>query len=106
MNLQMGSLLQETAGVKGVAPMGPGDMVAEDVTGRRFAFESPPDYTDKGGVSWLVQWLDDQTVVLVSPLRDRTDLIACHLDTGRCDVAASASAGIVVPELGKSQFIG
>jgi hypothetical protein len=106
MTLQMGSLRQETAGVNGVAPMGPGDMVAEDVTGRRFAFEPPPDYTDKGGVSWLVQWLDDQTVVLVSPLRDRTDLIACHLDTGRCDVAASASAGIVVPELGKSQFIG
>jgi hypothetical protein len=43
---------------------------------------------------------------VVSPLRDRTDLIACHLDTGRCDVTVSAPAGIVVPELGKSRFIG
>jgi len=107
MNLQIGlSLEKETAGVDGLAPLGPGDQVAEDVTGRRFVFKPPPDYTDMAGVAWLVQWLDDQTVVVVSPLRDRTDLIACHLDTGRCDVAASAPAGIVVPELGKSRFIG
>lgn len=107
MRLQMGlSLQKEIAGVNGVAPMGPGDMVAEDVHGRPFAFEPPPDYTDKSGVAWLVQWLDDQTVVVLSPLRQRTDLIACHLDTGRCEVAASAPAGIVVPDFGESQFIG
>jgi hypothetical protein len=81
-------------------------MKAEDVRRQPFAFEPPPDYAGKSGVAWLVQWLDDQTVVVLSPLRDRTDLIACHLDTGRCDVAASAPAGIVVPDFGKSQFIG
>jgi hypothetical protein len=107
MNLQIGlSLQKETAGVDGLAPLGPGDQVVKDLAGRRFVFEPPPDYTDKAGVAWLVQWLDDQTVVVVSPLRDGTDLIACHLDTGRCDVAASAPAGIVVPELGESRFIG
>ena len=104
---QMGLDLQQgVAGINGVAPVGAGDMVAKDVDGRPFAFEPPPDYTDKSGVAWLVQWLDNQTVVVVSPLRQSTDLLACHLDTGRCDVAASAPAGIVVPELGKSRFFG
>ena len=107
MSLQMGvDLRKGTSGVDGVAPVGAGDMVAEDVRGRPFAFEPPLDYTDKSGVAWLVQWLDDQTVVVLSPLRQRTDLIACHLDTGTCEVAASAPPGIVAPEFGKSQFIG
>jgi hypothetical protein len=99
-------LQKEVAGVNGVAPVGPGDMVAEDVDGRTFAFDPPPDYSEKAGVAWLVQWLDDQTVVVLNPLRRRTDLIACHLETKTCEVAVSAPAGIVVPELGKSQFIG
>jgi hypothetical protein len=104
---QMGLDLQQgVAGINGVAPVGAGDMVAKDVDGRPFAFEPPSDYTDKSGVAWLVQWLDNQTVVVVSPLRDGTDLMACHLDTGRCEVAESAPVGIVVPELGKSRFIG
>ena len=107
MDLQIGlSLEKETAGVDGLAPLGPGDQVAEDVNGHPFVFEPPPGYTDKAGVAWLVQWLDDETVVVVSPLRQGTNLISCHLDTGRCDVATSAPAGIVVPELGKSRFIG
>jgi hypothetical protein len=107
MRLQMGLRLQrDVAGVAGIAPQGPGDMVAEDVNGRPFAFEPPPGYTDKSGVAWLVQWLDDQTVVVLSPLRQSTDLIACHLATGTCEVAASAPTGIVVPDFGKSQFIG
>ncbi len=107
MDLQMGlDLRKGVAGVDGVAPVGAGDMVAEDVTGRPFVFEPPPDYIAKSGVAWLVQWLDDQTVVVLSPLRQSTDLIVCHLDTGSCEVAASAPAGIVVPDFGKSQFIG
>jgi|SRR4051794_15102919 hypothetical protein len=99
-------LHRAVAGVDGVAPVGPGDMVAQDVSGRIFAFKPPPDYTDKAGVAWLVQWLDDQTVVVLSPLPQSTDLIACHLETKTCEVAASAPAGIVVPDFGKSQFIG
>jgi hypothetical protein len=107
MGQQMDLGLQKAvAGVNGVAPVGPGDMVAEDVSRQTFAFEPPLNYTDKAGVAWLVQWLDDQTVVVLSPLRQSTDLIACHLDTKTCEVAASAPAGIVVPDFGKSQFIG
>jgi hypothetical protein len=99
-------LEKSVAGVDGVAPVGAGDMVAEDVSGRTFAFQPPRNYTDKAGVAWLVQWLDNQTVVVLSPLERSTDLIACHLDTKTCEVAASAPTGIVVPDFGKSQFIG
>jgi hypothetical protein len=99
-------LEKAVAGVNGVAPVGAGDMKAEDVRGRPFVFDPPPDYTDKSGVAWLVQWLDDRTVVVVSPLRDGTDLIACHLESRTCDVATSAPTGIVVPDFGKSRFIG
>jgi len=107
MGQQVGlSLEKAVAGVDGLAPVGPGDMVAEDVNGRTFAFEPPLNYTDQAGVAWLVQWLDDETVVVLSPLRQSTDLIACHLDTKSCEVATSAPAGIVVPDFGKSQFIG
>jgi hypothetical protein len=108
MELQMGveDLRKGVAGGDGVHPVGAGDMVAEDVTGQPFAFEPPVGYTDKSGVAWLVQWLDDQTVVVLNPLRQSTDLITCHLDTSTCEVAASAPTGIVVPDFGKSQFIG
>jgi len=99
------SLTKAVAGVDGLAPVGPGDMVAEDVSGQTFAFEPPPDYPDQAGVAWLVQWLDNQTVVVLSPLRQRTNLLACHVDTKTCEVAASAPVGIVVPDFGKSQFI-
>jgi hypothetical protein len=99
-------LEKDVAGVNGVAPVGPGDLQAEDVKGRPFVFEPPPGYTAKSGVSWLVQWLDDDTVVVLSPLRQSTDLIACHLETKACEVAATAPAGIVAPDLGESTFIG
>lgn len=107
MGQQVGmSLKKAVAGVDGLAPVGPGDMVAADVTGETFAFEPPPDYTDKAGVGWLVQWLDNQTVVVLSPLEKSTNLLACHLETKTCEVAASAPAGIVVPDFGKSRFLG
>jgi hypothetical protein len=107
MGQQMGlNLRNGVAGVDGVAPVGAGDMLAEDVSGRTFAFEPPQDYPDKTGVAWLVQWLDDQTVVVLSPLQQRTDLIVCHLETKACGVGASAPTGIVAPDFGKSEFIG
>ncbi|HEY0642562.1 MAG TPA: hypothetical protein VGD39_04020 [Nocardioides sp.] len=103
--LQMGlDLRQDVAGASGIAPVGPGDMVARTVDGKPFAFEPPPGYTG-GGAGWLVQWLDDRTVVVMSTLPTRTDLLACDLDTSACQVAASGPATIVVPDFGASQLI-
>jgi hypothetical protein len=107
MGLQMGlDLTKDVAGVDGVAPVGPGDQKAEDVNRHPFVFEPPPDYTANAGVGWLVQWLDDETVVVLSPLPQRTDLITCHLETRRCDVAVSTPPGIVAPDFGSSGYIG
>src|SRR3954451_12582448 len=97
-------LRQGSAGVSGVGPVGGGEMIAQDVDRRPFVFEPPRNYTDKSGIAWLVQWIDNQTVVVLSPLRDGTDLITWPLDNGRCQVAVSAPAGVVVPDYGRSQF--
>jgi hypothetical protein len=78
-------------------------MVARNVDGKPFAFEPPPGYTS-GGAGWLVQWLDDRTVVVMGTSQTRTDLLACDLDTSPCEVAASGPTRIVVPEFGASQF--
>ena len=99
-------LKKDVAGVDGVAAVGAGDMVTEDVRGQPFVFQPPPGYTNKAGVAWLIQWLDDDTVVVLSPLRQQTDFLACHLDTSTCEVAASTSTSVVAPELGGSEFIG
>ncbi len=107
MGQQVGvDLEQDVAGVDGVAPVGAGDMVAQDVDGRPFRFDPLAGAQGRRGVAWMVQWLDDATVVIVSPLRQSTDLLACHLDTSTCEIAASAPAGIVAPDLGRSEFIG
>ena len=101
MELQMTVDLRE-----GVHAVGGGDMVAKDVNGKLFEFDAPPGYAEKSGVAWLVQWIDDKTVVVLNPLRQHTDLVVCHVDTGKCDAAKSVATGIVVPEFGTSQFIG
>ena len=93
-------------GVSDLVPAGPGDMVAEDVNGRAFALETPSGYTDESRVTWVVQWLDNETVVVLNPLRQSSDLLECHLETKTCEVAASAPSGIVVPDFGTGQFIG
>ncbi len=107
MGLQMAvNLQQDVAGVDGVALVGPGDMVAQDVNREPFTFEPPTGYAAKSGVAWLVQWLDDNTVIVLNPLRQRTELIACHIDTTTCEVAASVPVGVVVPDFGQSEFMG
>jgi hypothetical protein len=108
MNQQMGMDLKKgVAGVDGIAPVGAGDMVTEDVNGRPFRFDDLPGYPTQGNtVAWLVQWLDDRTVVVLNPRRDRTDLIECHLDTHACELAVSRPGPVVAPEFGKSVAIG
>lgn len=87
-------------GKEGIHPQGAGDATWEDVSGKPFAFDPIPGYAGENGVAWLVQWIDDHTVVVVNPLRERDDLLTCDLDTHACTVAVSASTTIVVPELG------
>lgn len=108
MNQQMGLFLEQgVAGVTGIAPVGAGDMVTEDVAGEPVRFDDLADYPRRGnGPAWLVQWEDDDTLVMVNPRADRTDLIECHLSSHACNLAVSRPGPLVVPEFGTTVFLG
>jgi hypothetical protein len=72
--------------------------VRDGLTGSEFRFAAPTGYRDTNPL-WLVQWLDDDTVVLHSEQPDGIDLLECHVSTGECTVALQASSDAVVPEL-------
>ena len=73
--------------------------VRDALTGKRFAFDAPAGYP-RSNMVWLVQWLDDDTVVLLSAKGDSDDLIECHVSTGGCEIAVSGPESLVAPELG------
>ncbi len=79
--------------------MAPPVQLRDGLTGKRFAFDAPAGYP-RNNLVWLVQWLDDDSVVLLSTTDDGDDLIECHLTTGACEVAASGPESLVAPELG------
>jgi hypothetical protein len=72
--------------------------VRDGLTGNDFTFTAPPEYPDTNTV-WLVQWLDDDTVVLDAEQRDGVDLLECHVSTSECTIALRAPADAVVPML-------
>jgi hypothetical protein len=72
--------------------------VLDGLTGRAFRFSAPPGYPDTDPL-WLVQWLDDDTVVLHAEQRDGVDLLECHVSTSECSIALHVSSDAVVPEI-------
>jgi len=83
-----------------VTPQGEQPLTAEDgLTGKRFAFDAPPDYP-RQVAAYLTQWLDDQTIVLVSARAGGDDLIVCRVDTRACEVVNSGPSSLVLPEVG------
>jgi hypothetical protein len=83
-----------------VTPQGPQPLTVLDArTAKPFAFSAPRGYRAAGPV-WLAQWLDDDTVVLVSPHDGGTDLLECHVSGGSCQVVRSGPP-ILVPEYGE-----
>ena len=89
-------------GVEGgrVEPQGMQPLQVRDaLTGKRFAFDAPAEYPRSNEV-WLVQWLDDDTVVLLSTEGEGNDLIECHVSTRACQIAVSGPDSLVAPELG------
>lgn len=83
-----------------VEPQGMQPLDARDgATNRRFVFDAPAGYPDTL-ITWLTQWLDDDTVVLVAERDGRDDLLECRFSTGACAVAERLPAEAVVPEIG------
>ena len=88
-------------GVEGgrVQPQGMQPLQVRDaLTGKRFAFDAPAEYPRSNEV-WLVQWLDDDTVVLLSTEGEGNDLIECHVSTRACQIAVSGPDSLVAPEV-------
>lgn len=83
-----------------VTPQGEQPLVALDGgTGEPLRFRAPAGYPDNHLV-WLVQWLDDDTVVLLSNQDDEDHLLRCRISTGECDLAVGGRSSIVAPDLG------
>jgi hypothetical protein len=68
-------------------------------TNKRFAFAAPAAYPNTV-VTWLVQWLDDDAVVLVAESEGGRDLLECRFSTGACVLARTLPESAVVPEIG------
>lgn len=66
-------------------------------TGQRFAFTAPEGYPNAEPGD-LVQWLDDDTVVLAYDRGGERDLLECRHSTGACTLAQSLPASAVLPE--------
>ena len=73
--------------------------VKDGLTGKDFDFLAPPGYPETRSL-WLVQWRNDDTVVLHAKQRDGVDLLECHVSTSECTLAVQAPADVVVPEIG------
>ncbi len=81
-----------------VEPQGMQPLDARDGgTGQRFEFEAPEGYPN-AGPGWLVQWLNDDTVVIVQTRGDKDDLLECRHSTGACILAEQLPEAAVLPE--------
>jgi len=87
-------------GRRTVEPMGPQPFFLRDgLTFQDIHLRSPAGFPETNPV-WLVQWLDDSTIVLSATNGDQEDLLECPIPTGTCEVVVTGPATIVAPEIG------
>jgi hypothetical protein len=81
-----------------VEPQGLQPLDARDGrTGQRFEFAAPEGYPHTGP-GWLVQWLDDDSVVIVQTRSGNDDLLHCRHSTGECTLAEQLPVAAALPE--------
>ncbi len=83
-----------------VEPVGLQPLDARDgATRSQFAFDAPPGYPD-APVTWLTQWIDDDTVVITVNRQGNDDLLECHFSAGACTLAVQLPEEAILPEIG------
>ena len=91
---------QFAVGRRTVEPQGAQPLEARDGrTGKSFVFKTPAGYSPINP-TWLSQWIDDDTVVLVATRTGRDELLECRFSTGACVLTLRIPESAVVPELG------
>ena len=81
-----------------VRPMGMQPLEVRDgLTGDQLAIRAPGGYPNTNP-AWLVQWLDDESVVIFDPQGDQDRLLVCPVPTGTCDLAVTRASSLVVPD--------
>lgn len=79
-------------------PMGMQPLEVRDgLTDEALAIRAPDGYPDTNPV-WMVQWLDDEHVVIFDPVGDQDRLLVCPVPTGTCEVAETVPSSLVVPD--------
>ncbi len=73
--------------------------VRDGLTDERISLQAPAGYPNTNPI-WLVEWLDDDIVLMLDPTRDPARLLECPLPTGRCEVVRSVDATPVFPDVG------
>lgn len=73
--------------------------VRDGLTDERISLQAPAGYPNANPI-WLVEWLDDDTVVMLDPTGDRARLLECPVPAGRCEVVRSVGPSLVFPDLG------
>lgn len=71
--------------------------VRDGLTGDRLALQAPEGYPDTNPV-WLVQWLDDDSVVIFDPAAEQDRLLVCPVPEGTCEIAVTGPSSMVVPD--------
>jgi hypothetical protein len=71
--------------------------VRDGLTGDRLELRAPDGYPDTNPV-WLVQWLDDDSMVIFDPVGDQDQLLVCPVPKGTCQIAVTGPSSMVVPD--------
>ena len=69
----------------------------DGLTGEQLAIRAPGGYPNTNP-AWLVQWLDDASVVIFDPQGDQDRLLVCPVPSGTCDLAVTRAGSLVVPD--------
>lgn len=73
--------------------------IRDGLTDQTLDMRAPDGYPHRDR-TWLVQWLDDETIVVSAEKAGLVDLLVCPVPVGVCELAMTLPAPVVLPEIG------